>query len=32
MSQNLFRNSDGSIRNILDNVEGISNEKLVQIS
>ena len=23
MSQNLFRNSDGSIRNILDNVEGI---------
>ena len=32
MGQNLFRNSDGSIRNILDNVEGISNEKLVQIS
>ena len=23
MSQNLFRNSDGSIREILDNVEGI---------
>ena len=23
MSQNLFRNSDGSVRNILENVEGI---------
>ena len=24
MSQNLFRNSDGSIRNILENIEGIA--------
>ena len=29
MSQNLFRNSGGLIRNLLDNVESISKEKLV---